>query len=183
MANTQIANIVLSQMKQEDENARCDDWGVDGWFRIPDVPKYKQFYADMDRGLVSGGNCYYSNWELYKEMSATGLYKNLELVIVEIRTRRGNIIHHCFVIDGDVMYDKSQHRDMKRSLELYQMANEVVVHHYLGEDVLNYTRKEYNYLLTMKLDFGTGQSIGPLPLTKSTQGLAVQEMLRTMPKL
>ena len=91
----------------------------DGHFRIPDPEKFKKFYASADHG-----NCYVSNWVSFTELLKTNPY--VKLVLMKLMRPDGEEISHAVVLDGDIMIDKSQFRDIRMLWDTYTQMNDIV---------------------------------------------------------
>ena len=93
-------------------NEKCKA-DCDGWYRI-DINEYaRQTFADA-------GDCFYANYIYYKVLRMTD--KSAKLYVVKMDTG----LTHAFIVSGKCMYDKSQGRDIKQLLSLYQEYNTIV---------------------------------------------------------
>ena len=85
-----------------------------GWYKVDFNAYARQMLTNQE------GNCYYTNWDYYNELKKTN--KRVKLYIA----RLGTGFHHAFILDGDIMYDRSQHRDIKVPYAMWSKGNTVV---------------------------------------------------------
>ncbi len=108
---------VLENIKQFDQEFK---WTLpDGHYRIPDPEKYLKFHQSAEHG-----NCYISNWVSFTELLKTNPY--VKLVLMNIIRPDGQEISHAVVLDGDIMIDKSQFRDIRILWDTYTEMNRVI---------------------------------------------------------
>jgi len=86
-----------------------------GWYKV-DFNKYARMVFNDE-----GGNCFYANWNYYQDLRKTN--KKVKLYVVKIK-KSG--FTHAFILDGDIMYDRSQYRDIKIPFYVWTRCNEVV---------------------------------------------------------
>jgi hypothetical protein len=103
-------------------DGRCKQ-EVNGYWRIPDWNKYYNWAWEVQQG-EHRGNCWETNFALYEKLRKSSGDTNLMLYVFRI----DNGIIHTIVLDGDIMYDYSQFREIKQSLHDYQRINKVIAH-------------------------------------------------------
>ena len=96
---------------------------VNGYYRIPDWDKYINWAWEVQQGKHRG-NCWETNFALYEKLRKSSGDTNLMLYVFQVELG----IIHTFVLDGDIMYDCSQFREIKQSLHDWTMVNKVVAH-------------------------------------------------------
>jgi hypothetical protein len=111
---SQNCDMILEDLPFLDSSARHE---VQGHWRIADPKAHKKWCIGIAVGLHPG-NCYEVNTALFRKMKPD--YPGLRLV--SVRMVRMNI-DHCFVLDGDIFYDHSQHQQRKLCAREYSEQN------------------------------------------------------------
>lgn len=117
---------VKDKFVEVDIHAKCE---VNGYYRIPDWEKYINHAWEVQRGTKCG-NCFITNFAKYESLRKSSGDKNLMLYV--FRLEQG--ITHAIVLDGEVMYDYSQFREIKMSLHDYHSVNKVVAFSVFAEE-------------------------------------------------
>lgn len=158
-------------------DGRCKQ-EVNGYWRIPDWDKYINHAWEVQRGNRSG-NCFETNFAKYESLRKSSGDKNLILYLMRLKS---GIVHNI-VLDGDIMYDNSQFREIKQSLHDYQSINECVAYTLFTEKDYQKALKSgdaYNYFydkFALKVSSGVFQYRGQLKPQPSSIELAMRSII------
>ena len=170
----EIRQHAIAQSNFMDLHNRND---VDGYYRIPNLDKYVDH---MYENLIGkrGGNCFYSNFELYKKMYSFN--KNVKLYMVKIKNSQNpRGITHMLVVDGDIFYDNSQFRQIKQNLVEYMGTNIVTSHTHIRHDPKFYSMNKDEWTLCLQvIEELRIWTKGSIPITKSSFRLAVDNLFK-----
>jgi len=174
----ELLSYVKNHIPKMNERAKNE---VDGYYRVPDIRGYVNHHFSCLNSGRGGGNCFYANFELYKQLYKTN--KNVKLYMFHIRDRGRSkgYMTHMLVVDGDVYYDNSQFRVIKNCLKLYLYNNEVFSHYPVKHSPKLYdlTRNQWTDIITIIQNIqNIGWIDGSLPITKSSKGLAVEKLFK-----
>ena len=121
---------VLDIIENEDGLNEIYKDECNGWFKIFDRKKF------IENFISNKGNCFIANWLLYIEMKKTNPYVKLFICDLNNRQIRDECITHCFVVDGDLYYDKSQGRSIKCLFTTWLKYNKILSNEYFEGDNL-----------------------------------------------
>jgi hypothetical protein len=161
MSRQHCRNVIASIKELSDQQTDL----CHGYWRVPNPKKHIEWCDGIDKGLHPG-NCFEVNSALFHKMKSTGDYPGLRLVSVYLK----NKIDHCFILDGDIIYDNSQFQERKMCARMYETTNVALM-------VSSWTDPPPAQTIRDLAQEGSYHGRGPLTYTDSTYQQAMKTII------